>query len=306
MAQLVIVGTVALDSIETPYGQFINIIGGSGVHSAMAASFFTTPALVGVVGDDFPKEHLDFLTKRSIDTSGIEIVKGGKTFRWEGYYEHDMNQAHTRNTFLNVLTEFNPKIPKAFHDAEYLFLANLDPDLQLKVLAQMKSTKFVVMDSMNYWIESKRETLLKVMSKVDVVLLNDGEIRELMRTPNIVKAARAVLETGCKYVIIKKGEHGAILFHNEDTFAMPSFPLDNVQDPTGAGDSFAGGFVGYLTKTNDLSYDNLRKAVVVGSTMASFNVEDFSLNRLKTLKISEINSRIAEFKNLFHFEEVNL
>jgi ribokinase len=282
------------------------LIGGSGVHSAMAASFFTTPALVGVVGDDFPKEHLDFLTKRSVDTSGIEIVKGGKTFRWEGYYEHDMNQAHTRNTFLNVLTEFNPKIPKAFHDAEYLFLANLDPDLQLKVLAQMKSTKFVVMDSMNYWIESKRETLLKVMSKVDVVLLNDGEIRELMRTPNIVKAARAVLETGCKYVIIKKGEHGAILFHNEDTFAMPSFPLDNVQDPTGAGDSFAGGFVGYLTKTNDLSYDNLRKAVVVGSTMASFNVEDFSLNRLKTLKISEINSRIAEFKNLFHFEEVKL
>ena len=159
---------------------------------------------------------------------------------------------------------------------------------------------------MNYWIESKRETLLKVMSKVDVVLLNDGEIRELMRTPNIVKAARAVLETGCKYVIIKKGEHGAILFHNEDTFAMPSFPLDNVQDPTGAGDSFAGGFVGYLTKTNDLSYDNLRKAVVVGSTMASFNVEDFSLNRLKMLKISEINSRIAEFKNLFHFEEVKL
>jgi sugar/nucleoside kinase (ribokinase family) len=302
MSKIVIVGTVALDTIETPYGKLDRIIGGSGTHSAMAASFFAPVQIVSVVGNDFPQKHLDFLKGREIDITGIEIKKDEKTFHWEGYYELDMNQAHTRKTELGVLATFDPKVPASYLDSEYLFLGNLDPDIQLKVLKQMPKVKFTVLDSMNFWISSKKEQLLHVISQVDVFLLNDGEARQLTGTSNLVKAAKEILKLGCEYVIIKKGEHGAILFHKNDIFALPSLPLDEVIDPTGAGDSFAGGFIGYLAYTNDISDANLRKAIVAGSTLASFNVQEFSLNRVKTLNPAEIMERFEQFEKLVSFE----
>lgn len=302
---LLVVGTVALDTIETPFGHHNEIIGGSGTHAAMSASFFTGVKLVSVVGDDFPKEHLNFLKSRRIDTRGIKILEGKKTFRWSGYYEYDMNQAHTRETQLNVLVDFNPILPEEYKYSQTVFLGNIDPVLQYKVIEQLENPQLIAMDTMNYWITNKRKDLIKTISKVDIVIINDAEIRQLMETPNLVNAAKKVLDLGVKRVVVKKGEHGAVTFDPEMHFAAPSYPLDKVVDPTGAGDSFAGGLMGYLAKTLDYSEINFRKAVILGSIMASFNVEDFSLNQLKKLNKKDIIKRYLEFREISSFGKVD-
>lgn len=302
---VLIVGSIGLDTVETPFGKKKDILGGSAVHAAVSSSFYTETAMVGVAGSDFPKEYLEFLRSRKIDIRGIEILPG-ETFRWSGYYEYDMNQAHTRDTRLNVYTLFDPKIPDEFRKAEYVFLANLDPELQLRVLEQLSKPKLVALDTMDYWIKNKREALHEVIKRVDVVLLNDGEARQFMETPNIPVAAARLLELGAKSVIIKKGEHGALLFSDGVHFSAPSYPQDMLRDPTGAGDSFAGGLVGYLAKTGDLSHGNIRRAIIVGSVMASFNVEDFSLERMKRLKHKEIIERFGEFRRFSEFGPISL
>ncbi|MFH1362357.1 MAG: PfkB family carbohydrate kinase [bacterium] len=303
--KLLIVGTIGLDTIETPFGKRENILGGSVIHAATSASFYTEPAIVGVAGQDFPAEHLEFLKSRKIDVSGVQIMPG-ETFRWSGYYEYDMNQAHTRETCLNLYENFDPKIPDHLRGAEYVFLANLDPALQIKVLDQLKSPKVVAMDTMNFWIENKRALLAEVIKRVDVVLMNDGEVRQFTGVPNIPQAAAKLRQLGVKDIIIKKGEHGALLFMPGSHFSAPSYPQNVLRDPTGAGDSFAGGFMGYLAKTNDLAEKNLRRAIIVGSVMASFNVEDFSLDRLKRLTEKEIFARFEEFRGFSEFEALSL
>ena len=302
---VLIVGTFGLDTIETPLGKKQNILGGSAVHAGTAAGFFAPTALVGVVGSDFPKEHRDFLLSRNLDLSGLK-VETGETFRWSGYYEYDMNQAHTRDTKLNVYNHFQPQLPDNLKKAEYVFLANLDPELQLKVLDQLEKPKLVAMDTMDFWIKSKRAALHEVIKRVDIVLMNDGEVRQFMETPNIPTAAARLLKLGAKAVIIKKGEHGALLFSDGEHFSAPSYPQEMLRDPTGAGDSFAGGFIGYLAKTGDLTGPNLRRAIIIGSVMASFNVEDFSLDRMKRLKHKEISERFAEFQRFSEFESLSV
>lgn len=301
---VLIVGSIGLDTIETPFGIKKEILGGSAVHASISSSFFAPTALMGVAGSDFPKEYLDFLKSKEIDVSGIQILSG-ETFRWSGYYEYDMNQAHTRDTRLNVYTLFDPVVPEKLKSAEYVFLANLDPDLQLKVLDQLKKPKLVAMDTMDYWIKNKREALHAVIKKVDVVLMNDGEVRQFMETPNIPIAAARLLKLGARSVIIKKGEHGALFFSDGVHFSAPSYPQDMLRDPTGAGDSFAGGFIGYLAKSGDVSQENFRRAIIVGSVMASYNVEDFSLDRMKRLKQKEILDRFQEFKRFSEFGEIS-
>ncbi|MFA6549079.1 MAG: PfkB family carbohydrate kinase [Candidatus Margulisiibacteriota bacterium] len=300
---LLILGTIGLDTIETPFGKKQDILGGSAVHAAVSASFYTDTAIVGVAGSDFSQEHMDFLKSRKINTSGISIMPG-ETFRWSGYYEYDMNQAHTRDTKLNVYGKFEPKIPADLLNSEYLFLANLDPELQLKILDQTRP-KFAALDTMNFWIDTKREFLHEAIKRVDFVLMNEGEIRQFMETPNLPLAASRLLKLGAKNVIVKKGEHGALLFTPNSHFSAPSYPQDVLRDPTGAGDSFAGGFMGYLAKTGDLSEANIRRAIVIGSVMASFNVEDFSLDRMKRLKFKEVLDRFSEFRRFSEFEALS-
>lgn len=302
---VLIVGSIGLDTIETPFGKKEGILGGSAIHAGVASSFFSKTAVMGVAGSDFPKEYLEFLKSRKIDTSGIQILPG-ETFRWSGYYEYDMNQAHTRDTKLNVYTLFDPKIPEHLKKTEFVFLANLDPDLQLKVLDQLEKPKLVAMDTMDFWINNKREALHEVIKRVDLVLMNDGEARQFTETPNIPIAAKRLLKLGAKTVIIKKGEHGALLFSKDEHFSAPSYPQDMLRDPTGAGDSFAGGFIGYLAKSGDRSMKNIRRAIIVGSVMASYNVEDFSLDRMKRLKQKEIIDRFFEFKKFADFESISL
>lgn len=302
---VLIVGSIGLDTVETPFGKKQDILGGSAVHAATSASFYARTAVIGVAGSDFPEEHLEFLKTRNIDISGIKILPG-ETFRWSGYYEFDMNQAHTRETKLNVYNLFDSKIPEHLKKSQYVFLANLDPELQLRVLDQLEDPKMVAMDTMDYWINSKREALHKVIKRVDFVLMNDGEVRQFMETPNIPTAASRLIKLGAKAVIIKKGEHGALLFTSDTHFAAPSYPQDMLRDPTGAGDSFAGGLIGYLAKTGDLSEGNIRRAIIVGSVMASFNVEDFSLDRMKRLKNKEIVERFEEFRRFSEFEALSI
>ena len=297
---VLVVGSIGLDTVETPFGKKIDILGGSGIHASVAASFYGPTAVVGVAGSDFPKKHLDFLASRQIDTRGIQILPG-ETFRWSGYYEKDMNQAHTRDTRLNVYSLFNPQLPNDFKAADYVFLANLDPELQLKVIAQLDRPKFIAMDTMNFWIENKKEVLVEVIKKVDLVLMNEGEARQFMGTSNLPAAAKGLLKLGAKTVIIKKGEHGALLFSKTHHFAAPSYPQEMLRDPTGAGDSFAGGLIGYLAKTDDLSDQNMRRAIIVGSVMASYNVEDFSLDRMRSLKKQDVVSRFKELKQFSEF-----
>jgi ribokinase len=302
---LLIVGSLALDSVRTPFGEKKEVLGGSAVYAAVSASFFVSPKLVGPIGRDFPEKYLAFLKSCKIDLSGLQRIEG-MTFRWEGYYEYDMNQAHTLETQLNVLAQFDPRIPESFRNTSFVFLANLDPELQLKVIAQLEKPKLLVADTMNYWIERKREALHEVIKKVDFMLMNDAEIRQFMETPNIPLAARRLIKLGCKGVIVKKGEHGALLFTDDNHFSAPSYPQELLRDPTGAGDSFAGGFMGYLAKTMDLSEANIRKAVIIGSVMASFNVEDFSLDRLRRLKHKEVILRFEEFKKFSEFEALSV
>ncbi len=294
------VGSVGLDTITTPHGTREEIVGGSASHFSVSASHYTPVHLVAVVGEDFPQSALDAFKKRGIDTEGLQIVPG-RTFRWSGYYNIDFHKAHTRETQLNVFSEFKPIIPPACREREYIFLGNIDPVLQMQVLDQVQQPKLVVGDTMNYWLESKRELVKQFIKRVDVMLINDQEARDLGETHDLIRAGRRVLGMGPSAVVIKKGEHGAVLFHDDDIFIAPAYPYSKVVDPTGAGDSFAGGFVGYLAKTGDLSKDGFRKAVIYGSIMGSFNIEDFGFDRIRDLPPEEIPVRFDTFRELTRF-----
>ncbi|UCH36775.1 MAG: sugar kinase [Armatimonadota bacterium] len=300
---MLVVGSIALDSVQTPFGSAQEVLGGAAVFSAAAASFFAPVRMVGVVGSDFPREHLERLQQWDIDISGVE-AREGDTFRWSGYYEYDMNQAHTVSTRLNVFEDFRPELSDAHRRTPYVFLANIDPELQLTVLEQMERPQLAVCDTMNFWISGKRDELEQVLGRVDLALMNDAEARQFCDTPNLVQAARGILDLGPRAVVLKKGEHGAAMFTREDHFAAPGYPLEAIKDPTGAGDSFAGGMIGYLAYTNDFSDENLRKAIVCGSVLASFDVEDFSLERLARLTPDEIVARYREFRAITDFGEI--
>jgi sugar/nucleoside kinase (ribokinase family) len=299
---VLVVGSVALDSVETPFGKADQVIGGSGTFFSASASHLSPVQLVGVVGDDYPMSQLEPLRKRGVDMAGLEQAKG-ESFRWRGRYRHDLNSAETLETHLGVFSHFSPKIPPQFKSAPFVFLANIDPRLQLDVLKQVNKPKLVACDTMNFWIESRRPDIIELIKHVDLITLNDGEARQLTDCANLVKAARWIMQRGPSMVIIKKGEHGAFLFKEKSIFFAPAYPLEEVFDPTGAGDSFAGGFMGYLARTGDLSDANLRRAVVYGSAMGSFAVEKFSVQRLLEITASDIASRVAEFKRLVAFEE---
>jgi sugar/nucleoside kinase (ribokinase family) len=300
-APLLIVGSVGIDDVKKPLGEVHNVLGGAASYASTAASFFSPVQIVAVVGNDFPEEHVDFLSSRNVDLAGLQRVPG-KTFRWSGFYDFDVNQAHSLSTELGVFQDFHPDLPENYRDAEYVLLANIDPTLQLQVLDQIRKPKLVMCDTMNFWIEGKREELLKVLARVDVAVMNDGEARQLCETFSLVQAARKIRQIGPKTVIIKKGEHGAVMFGDATHFSAPSFPLETVKDPTGAGDSFAGGFMGYVANTQDTSDNNLRRAVIYGSVMASYDVEDFSQGRMKGLTNPEIAARYRAFKQIAHFE----
>jgi sugar/nucleoside kinase (ribokinase family) len=300
---VLIVGSVALDNVKTPFGEVEDALGGAAVYASIAASYFAPVRLVGVVGEDFPDKHVKFLASRGIDLLGLQ-KRPGRTFRWSGYYEFDLNQAHTLDTQLNVFQHFRPHIPEEYAESEYVFLANIDPELQLQVLDQIKAPRLTVCDTMNFWIQNKRDALLEVLKRVDVAFMNDAEARELCGTFSLVRAGRHIRELGPSIVIVKKGEHGAVMVSDSAYFAAPSYPLEEVKDPTGAGDSFAGGFIGYVAQTGDISEANLRKATICGSALASFNVEDFSLRRLSSLSREEIVARYCEFQQIAHFEAV--
>src|SRR5690554_1703988 len=304
MSKLVIVGTVAFDAIETPFGKTDKILGGAATFIGLAASQFNVDAaVVSIVGGDFPKEYLDLLSDRNIDISGVEIVKEGKTFFWSGKYHNDMNTRDTLVTELNVLADFNPVVPETYKDAQVVMLGNLHPNVQMSVLEQMnKKPKLVILDTMNFWMDCALEELKAVIAKVDVITINDEEARQLTGEYSLVVAARKIHAMGPKYVIIKKGEHGALLFHNGEVFFAPALPLEEVFDPTGAGDTFAGGFAGYLAKTEDYSFESMKKAVIFGSTLASFCVEKFGTERMVGLQKVELHKRLKEFKNLTQFE----
>ncbi|MDA8427889.1 MAG: PfkB family carbohydrate kinase [Geobacteraceae bacterium] len=300
---IVVVGTVAFDTVETPFGRGENVLGGSATYFSTSASFFTDVSLVAVVGEDFPDEHVQFLQSRDINTDGLQRIPG-KTFHWTGKYGYDLNEAQTLDTQLNVLMEFKPVLPESYRDAEYLFLANIDPDLQMEVLEQVRKPKLVACDTMNFWIASKPDALRRVLRKVDIVVINEGEARQFTGEANLVKAARQIIALGCKRLVVKRGEYGVLMFTADSVFAAPAFPLEEVFDPTGAGDTFAGGFMGYLANSGDLSEDGIRQALVFGSVMASFNVEDFSLNRMQRLDYKEIEARYKNFKALTSFRDI--
>jgi len=298
---LLVVGSVAFDSIETPYGRAEGVLGGSATFFSVAASWFDRVNLVAVVGEDFGKEHLDVFTRRSIDTAGLERASG-KTFRWQGEYAGDMNEARTLDTQLNVFQHFAPKIPEKFLGSEYVFLGNIDPVLQLHVRRQLTGARLVACDSMNFWIKGKAEDLKKTLAVVDALVVNDGEARMLTGERNLKRAADSIRRLGPRMVVIKRGEHGATLFADNSTFTVPAYPLEVVRDPTGAGDTFAGGFLGHLARTGDLSEGNLRRALVYGSVMASFAVEEFGVDRMLRLGAAEIEERFREIKELTHFD----
>jgi sugar/nucleoside kinase (ribokinase family) len=301
---LTVVGSIAFDSVKTPFGERERMLGGSAVHFALAASFFTDVRVVGPVGDDFGDEHLAVLADHGIDTDDIEHVSGGETFFWRGHYDHDMNVAHTDDTQLNVFAEFEPKLSQGSCESQMLFLGNIQPDLQRDVRRQ-SSASFAGLDSMNLWIDTARDSLVAAIAEIDCLLLNDAELRMLTGKPNLVAAARATMELGPSVVVAKRGEYGAVLFTAEDAFAIPGLPLEDVRDPTGAGDSFAGGFLGYLDAvrvSGEHDERALRQAMAYGSVMASFNVEDFGTSRVASLNETEIAGRIAAFKRLTHFD----
>jgi sugar/nucleoside kinase (ribokinase family) len=289
---------MALDDVKTPTGEVKNSLGGAANYASISASFFTPSSLVGVIGGDYPKEHLEFLKTKGIDLEGVEIVPDGKTFRWAGFYDTDLNVAHTLDTQLNVFADFKPKLPESYKKASYVFLANIDPVLQLDVLNQIEKPKFVVVDTMNFWISGKRDELLKVLAKVDAMFINDAEARQLTGCSSTIKAAKTIQTYGPKTLIVKKGEHGALLFHGDRFYSAPSFPLEEIADPTGAGDTFGGGFIGYVASQDSTDFHTLKQAVVYGSVMASFNVEDFSMNRLRSITNSEIRARYDAFLEL--------
>ena len=301
---LIVVGSMAFDAIETPFGKSDKIIGGAATYIAWSASNFTKPIRqISVVGGDFPKEELDILEERGVDLDGVQIKKDEKSFFWSGKYHMDMNTRDTLETQLNVLGTFEPFVPDSFQDSDFLILGNLSPAVQLSVIDQLKERpKLVVMDTMNFWMEVALEDLKKVLLKVDVLLVNDIEARELSHEFSLVKAARKIMTMGPKHLIIKKGEHGALLFHEDNVFFAPALPLEEVFDPTGAGDTFAGGFMGHIARTKDISFENMKTAIIVGSAMASFCVEKFGTQRLREITKEDIDKRLMQFQELVNFE----
>jgi sugar/nucleoside kinase (ribokinase family) len=301
---LITVGTMAFDAIETPFGKTEKIIGGSAMYVAYAASNFVKPVQqISIVGYDFPKEEMDELKRRGVQLEGVEIVPDKKSFFWSGRYHEDMNSRDTLITDLNVLADFNPKVPESYQGSEFLMLGNLSPSIQLSVIKQLRERpKLIVMDTMNFWMEIAMPDLQEVLKHVDMLLVNDAEARQLTGQFSLVKAARTIMTMGPQYLIIKKGEHGALLFHGDDVFFAPALPLEDVFDPTGAGDTFAGGFMGHIAKSGDISFDNMKRGIIVGSAMASFCVEKFGPTRLKEITPEEISSRIQQFKDLVSFE----
>jgi len=304
MSKLVIVGTLAFDVIETPFGKTDKILGGAATYIGLAASHFNVDATaVSVVGGDFPQEYLDLLSNKNINLDGVEVVKDGKTFFWSGRYHNDMNSRDTLVTELNTLADFNPIVPKNYTDASVVMLGNLHPIVQAGVIDQMtKKPDLIVLDTMNFWMDSALEDLHNVIKRVDVITINDEEARQLTGEYSLVVAAKKIHEMGPKFVVIKKGEHGALLFNNDNMFYAPALPLEEVFDPTGAGDTFAGGFSGYLAKTGDFSFENMKKAIIYGSTLASFCVEKFGTERMTHLSSEEVHKRLAKFKQLTQFD----
>jgi sugar/nucleoside kinase (ribokinase family) len=304
MNKLLIVGTVAFDAIETPFGKTDKILGGAATYIGLSAAFFNLQsAIVSVVGDDFPQEYLDFLLERNIDITGLEIVKGGKTFFWSGRYHNDLNSRDTLDTQLNVLADFQPKVPEKYKNADVVMLGNLHPIVQSSVLDQMETKpKLVVLDTMNFWMDCALPELLEVIKRVDVITINDEEARQLSGEYSLVKAAAKIQAMGPKYVVIKKGEHGALLFHDLQVFFAPALPLEEVFDPTGAGDTFAGGFAGFITQSENVSFENMKNAIIYGSNLASFCVEKFGTERMIDLNKKEVVSRLKQFKSLTQFD----
>ena len=304
MSKLLIVGTVAFDAVETPFGKTNKILGGSASYIALSASQFnTTSAIVSVVGGDFPEDHLNLFFKKGIDISSIEIIEEGKTFFWSGRYHNNMNSRDTLVTELNVLENFKPIVCNKFKDADILVLGNLHPIVQLSVLDQMNSSStFVILDTMNFWMDNALDDLMDVIKRVDVITINDEEARQLTGQHSLVSAAKKIHSMGPEYVVIKKGEHGALLFNNDDMFSAPALPLESVFDPTGAGDTFAGGFAGFLSESQKINFESMKNAVIYGSTLASFCVEKFGTERLESLKSDEIERRLIAFKKLTQFE----
>nr|MBC7244163.1 sugar kinase [Chloroflexota bacterium] len=303
---ILVVGSVALDSIQTPFGKVKDTLGGSATYFSAAAQLYAQVNLVAVVGTDFPKEHIDFLRQRGVNLDGLQVVEG-KTFRWSGRYSYDMNTVETLDTQLNVFATFHPDLPEAYRNSEYVFLANIDPVLQLEVLSQIRSPKLTVLDTMNYWINYRKDVLSQAISVADIVLMNEAEARQYANTFSLVRAARKILSLGPKALVIKKGEYGATLFANGDEprksfFFAPAYPLEKIQDPTGAGDSFAGGFIGYLAQQGCIRQEDIKRAIIHGSVVASFTVEDFGVGRLRTLTMDEIQARYREFKDFTNFE----
>ena len=299
---LVVVGSIAFDAVKTPFGERPRMLGGSAVHFSLAASFFTDVRVVGPVGDDFSDEEYAVLHARGVDTGDIERVEGGKTFFWQGHYEYDMNMAHTDDTQLNVFGDFEPKLSEESKAADVLFLANIQPDLQREVREQCTGTRLAGLDSMNLWIETAKESLVRTIGGVDLIFMNDAELRQLTEEANLVRASRAVMEMGPRFVIAKQGEYGAALFTRDSFFALPAYPLETVNDPTGAGDSFAGGFLGYLASQGSEDDATLRRAMTYGSVLASFNVEEFGTERVQRLTRDEIDARFEEFRRMTALE----
>ena len=301
---VIALGTMAFDAIETPFGKIDKIVGGSATYVAYAASHLTTPIQqISIVGEDFPQEEMDELKSRNVQLDGVEIVPGKKSFFWSGKYHMDMNTRDTLITDLNVLADFNPKVPDSYQGAEFLMLGNLMPSLQMSVIQQLKTRpKLIVLDTMNFWMDTALEDLMKVLTMIDVLLINDTEARQLSGEFSLVKAAKKILDMGPKYLIIKKGEHGALLFNGNHVFFAPALPLEDVFDPTGAGDSFAGGFIGHLARTKNISFENMKTAIIVGSAMASFCVEKFGPQRLKEITKTDIDVRLEEFVQLVNFD----
>ena len=300
MVDVVIIGTMAYDDVETPFGKREKLLGGSATYASLACNFFAKPGIVAIIGEDFNPTYKEKLENKGISLSGVEVK--GKTFHWSGKYEYDMNEAKTLDTQLNSLLDFNPVLPAEYQHVNFIFLANTDPELQLKVIEQAKDPQLIIMDTMNFWIDTKKGKLLEVISKVNVLLINDGEARQLFESVSLMKCAREALRLGPDYVIIKKGEHGALLFTKDGKhFNAPGYPLEILKDPTGCGDCFAGGFIGYLAKKKQYTDADIRKAIVYGSTIASFNAEDFSMDRIDALTEQEIESRFAEFRAIREF-----
>lgn len=300
---ILVIGSVAFDSVETPFGRGDDVLGGSATYFSTSASFFTGVQLVAVVGEDFPDEPRQFLHSRGVDLAGLQ-TRPGQTFRWKGRYGYDLSEAQTLETHLNVFETFHPQLPESYRQAKYVFLANIDPELQLEVLQQVERPKLIACDTMNFWIDGKRDALVRTLGHVDILVINEAEVRQLANEANLVKASRAVLTMGPKTLVVKRGEYGVLVFSEHSIFSAPAYPLEEVFDPTGAGDTFAGGFMGYLAATDNLTDETIRKATVFGSVMASFTVEDFSLDRLRQLSWTDVEDRFRHFQALTTFEGI--